>query len=385
MPAQIGVDSTIGVKNEVSWGTEITVDRFYEMRTESIKLQRQLIPSEGLRSGRRNLNRSDTYRFYNKGAAGDVEMEWMNKGMGWWLKHMLGLVTSNANTPVAGAHQHVGSILSTSGSAFTLQVAKDTMPFTYIGCKLTGWSLECAVDELLVFTPSIRAKAEVAARFVTDGVTTNASTTVTSATALFTAYDVGKKIAGTGIPAAATIVSVTSATAVVISAAATASGTALTLTIGTPEATASYPAGLVPMSFIEGSVTLGGVALDVKAFDLSCDMNLPERWFFGAISKEPIDQGRTIEGSFDTEYEDNGLYQRFVTGTEGTLTLVFSTASQGLFVTGTTPYTLTITGTVRLEGDTPNVSGPEIIEQTTPFTVLNDTFTITAVNGDAVA
>lgn len=67
---------------------------------------------------------------------------------------------------------------------------------------------------------------------VTDGVTTNTSTTVTSATAFFTDDDIGVTISGTNIPASTTIVSVTNTTTVVISAAATGSGTGITFTLG---------------------------------------------------------------------------------------------------------------------------------------------------------
>lgn len=67
-------------------------------------------------------------------------------------------------------------------------------------------------------------------RTVADGVL-NSSTTVTSATAVFTANDVGAAIVGTGIPGGATIVSRTNATTVVISAAATATSSGVTLTI----------------------------------------------------------------------------------------------------------------------------------------------------------
>ena|SRR5246127_2346 len=71
-------------------------------------------------------------------------------------------------------------------------------------------------------------------RTVTDGVTTNLSTTVTSATAAFTSSDVGQKITGTGIPTNTTIASVTNSTTAVLSAAATASNTGVTLNIVTP-------------------------------------------------------------------------------------------------------------------------------------------------------
>lgn len=69
-----------------------------------------------------------------------------------------------------------------------------------------------------------------AARSVTDGVT-NSTTTVTSATAAFSSLDVGATIVGTGVPALATIVSVTNGTTVVISASATATASGVTLTI----------------------------------------------------------------------------------------------------------------------------------------------------------
>ena len=381
-PVQVGVEAGFGVKDESSWGQEVVVDRFFEIRSESVQLQRQLIESEGLRANRRNLQRSGIYSFYHKGATGDVVMEWMNKGMGWWLKHMMGTVTTTGANP----YTHTGTITTTTGKSFTAQVARDTFPFTYSGCKLSSWELACGLDEILVLTASLMAKAEVATRFVTDGVTTNADATVTSATAGFTSYDVGKKISGAGIPAATTILSVTNATTIELSANATATATGVTLTIGTPEAASSYPTGMVPLSFVHGALSIGAVSTDISAFTLSCDMNLPERWFFGGINKEPLDQGRTITGSFDSEFEDTTLYQRFVTGTEAALTLTFSTAAQGLYVTGTTPYSLTITcPAVRYDGETPNVEGPEIIGQTTPFTVLNDDMTIAAVNGDSTA
>lgn len=69
-----------------------------------------------------------------------------------------------------------------------------------------------------------------ATRVVSDGVL-NSTTTVTSATAAFTAADVGATITGTGIPANTTIASVTNSTTVVLSAAATATANNVTLTI----------------------------------------------------------------------------------------------------------------------------------------------------------
>jgi hypothetical protein len=70
-------------------------------------------------------------------------------------------------------------------------------------------------------------------RSVSDGVL-NSTTTVTSATAIFTSADVGKVISGAGIPAGNTIASVTNATTIVLSQAATATASGVALVIGGP-------------------------------------------------------------------------------------------------------------------------------------------------------
>jgi prepilin-type N-terminal cleavage/methylation domain-containing protein len=73
-----------------------------------------------------------------------------------------------------------------------------------------------------------------ASRSVNDGVTVNGNTTVVSPTVAFTAADVGASISGDGIPGGTTITSVTSGSAAVISAAASATGTGITLKLGPP-------------------------------------------------------------------------------------------------------------------------------------------------------
>ena len=70
-----------------------------------------------------------------------------------------------------------------------------------------------------------------APRTVTDGVTTNLSTTVTSATAFFNQSDIGATITGTGIQSLTTIASVTNATTAVLSLPATASAGSISFTI----------------------------------------------------------------------------------------------------------------------------------------------------------
>jgi prepilin-type N-terminal cleavage/methylation domain-containing protein len=70
------------------------------------------------------------------------------------------------------------------------------------------------------------------ARTVSDAVTSNNSATLTSALANFTSSDVGKSIAGTGIPTGTTIQSYTNATTVTMSNSATADASGAEAVIG---------------------------------------------------------------------------------------------------------------------------------------------------------
>lgn len=94
-------------------------------------------------------------------------------------------------------------------------------------------------------------------RIVNDGHTTNASTTVTSATANFLAGDVGASIAGTNIPAGATIATRTSATTITISAPATGTTTTANLTVGLTAA--NFPALSVGLNETGGT---SGIVID---------------------------------------------------------------------------------------------------------------------------
>src|SRR4029077_7171526 len=69
-------------------------------------------------------------------------------------------------------------------------------------------------------------------RTVSDAVTTSGSAILPSATAAFTAIDVGISVAGVNIPAGTTIQSVTNSTNVVLSGNATATSANATVTFG---------------------------------------------------------------------------------------------------------------------------------------------------------
>ncbi|MCK9900404.1 polysaccharide deacetylase family protein [Frankia sp. Cpl3] len=101
-----------------------------------------------------------------------------------------------------------------------------------------GTPFEFRKDLLALATLSV-GRRQVFADFTT----TNGSTTVSSGSVGFRADDVGLSISGTGIPAATTIAAVVSPTQATMSAAATASATNVTVTLGRPASGSVTSAG----------------------------------------------------------------------------------------------------------------------------------------------
>lgn len=154
------IDSQLGVKNETMYGTAVTVDRFFEYRSENIGWDGggpDRIDSQGIRTGERVLA-SDRFAIGKYGLSGSFELEWLTAGMGWWLHHMMGTVDTSAVVDSNYTHNAFpAQIGSASGDSFTAQVNRPfylgaNQPVTFEGGKITGWELGCGVDDLLVAT-----------------------------------------------------------------------------------------------------------------------------------------------------------------------------------------------------------------------------------------
>lgn len=130
-----------------------------------------------------------------------------------------------SNTPGPGTYARQDTTTTTiwgspSGGSITNSASPGTVSFTGMpACNIKSIELWDSVT-----------------RSVADASITNTSTTITSATIAFTAADVGQKISGTGIPSGTptTIASVTNSTTAVMSAAATATTTNLSVQLVTP-------------------------------------------------------------------------------------------------------------------------------------------------------
>lgn len=142
-------------------------------------------------------------------------------------------------------------------------------------------------------------------------------------------------------------------------------------------ATLTYDSEIDPFTFVEGSLTIAGSVVEVK----SCDYNIAttlatDRHRVGANAGKPkkalVNGLAVIGGSFVADFESMTLYNRYVAGTSATLVLAFNAGAD---------RQLTITSNVRFDGETPNVGGYELLEQSQPFTAFGstDALAITAV------
>ena len=154
--------------------------------------------------------------------------------------------TGTSQTLTIGANEQVSTTREvtdaqiTSGST-TLSSASANFQASDVQLPVTGCGIPTGtyINSVTDASDVVLSQAATITRpfAVIDGVTTSGSATVTSATANFsTACDADKFISGAGIPAGAYIKTVTNATTVTLSAKATATGAGVSLT-ETPGAT----------------------------------------------------------------------------------------------------------------------------------------------------
>jgi len=142
------------------------------------------------------------------------------------------LFIANPQGVVAGLSANNG-VVTTSGATGALLTDANGTAYSVLGTagnNVTDFAAKNAGGWLMV--PAYTASAAATANYtqtLTGGATVAASATVTVAST--TGLVVGAGISGTGIPAGATIVSITNATSLVISAPATAAGTLQTFTV----------------------------------------------------------------------------------------------------------------------------------------------------------
>jgi hypothetical protein len=213
------------------------------------------------------------------------------------------------------------------------------IPSTWTGCKVLDWDLACSQNKVATLGLNVVAQnATFGSRVVTDGATTSGSYAFTSATGAFTAADVGKVVTATGVPTGATILAVSSTSAVTLSATATATGSGLSTTIGLGLATATYLAGQSkPLKSNHMSVTIAGVPVDAVDLGIKGNNGLDDqRRFLGQkVRKEPLRaKPRTYTATMTGEFRDLSNRLRQLNGVEASFVANFTVGVAQVEISG---------------------------------------------------
>lgn len=251
------VESQAGAKTESTYGTAVTVDKFFEFNEEDIQFEHARLDATGMRTGALG-RRSDRRVTYAKGGSGPIKFYPLSKGFGWWLQHLIG-GTVTTSGPGDSAYTHTAAIAAAgrlTSKSFTLQVNRkdNTLTdriWTFEGGKVTKWGLACDTEGLLECT--------VECDF--EDVKTNTSL-----------------------------------------------------------ASASYPTGQEPFAFVGASVTYSGASIELKKFGIECTdqgLDVDRRLIrANALKKEPVEK-QLPEFKWTGEMELSGLteWNRFASST----------------------------------------------------------------------
>jgi hypothetical protein len=136
-------------------------------------------------------------------------------------------------------------------------------------------------------------------------------------------------------------------------------------------------------TFVHGSLEIASSEVCIDSFSLtgSNELDVQHKICSVDAGKPTIREAgrRNYGGSFVADFSSLTQYQRYVNGTEAALSLEFEV---------TTSAKLVIAGNVRFDGETPVVSGPEVLKQPSTFKFVSSTsdaaaFTATLTNTDS--
>lgn len=156
MAIKTGIAGQFGIKAESTYGTPVTVDRFYEFVSESIDIDIAKVDAPMIGGGR--FQRNDRVKTFLRGAGGPVDFILTNKNFGLLLEHAIGQNTvtgASANK----THTLIPDAAALQGKSLTVQVGRPDVggtvrAFTFEGGKIKDWELKADVDGPVHFIPN---------------------------------------------------------------------------------------------------------------------------------------------------------------------------------------------------------------------------------------
>lgn len=304
------LDSAILLGKETTYGTPATLTRGYEGHADALSRQVEYLESTGFRPGLQTI-RSDRRKPVLQGAEGDLEVDFLNRGMGLFFDLAFGATSGPTQIGTTGVYETTFTTNATGPvSSATVQVIRSTVeastqPFTYHGCMATSWTLAAEAGGLVMATLSFDAEDE---------------DTSTAA--------------------------------------------------GTP----SYPANARPFDWTQVVVKVDGTPVDFSSFSVEAGNGLKtDRRFLrgSALKKKPVrSEVPELTGTLNGEFRDTDLYSKFVNGDVVALTITATGDTIGATASNF-GFELSLPA-VMLDGSTPAAALDDVTSQEVPFRVLWD-------------
>ncbi|WP_416983554.1 phage tail tube protein [Streptomyces sp. T028] len=157
-----GLGAQLGVAAESSYGTFTASTRFTEFTKQSLALKKTTAQSAGIAAGRL-LPLSSRRVVTRQEAAGSVDMEVANKGMGLWVQGLMGTTVTPVQQGATTAYLQTHTLASVAGKSLTIQMGVPlttgtVTDKTFLGCRITSGEFACGVGEMLTASYEIDAK-----------------------------------------------------------------------------------------------------------------------------------------------------------------------------------------------------------------------------------
>jgi hypothetical protein len=339
-----GLSGQVGAVAETTYGTPVTVTRFYEFLSENFVFNPAFLDGQGLKAGQA-FNRATRTVVSQADVNGDLTMEHTSgeaatavaDSMGFWWKYALGSAFTTPTLVLGTAFQQVHVNGSKAGQFLTCQVGRPQIsgvtvqPFTYTGVKLTDWEFSCNDNQI--------AQLKVTA----DGQTELTST----------------GLAAASYPTPNGLFSFANATTMTLGGTAT-----------TTAGVTSVASGVAVASRVNGITIAGSTPMKVDRYGLGN----------AGLKGEPIENAiPTITGTLSTEFfSRTELYDVFKANTTQPFQLDFTkfdsagNDANGV-AAGPNPYRLSfIMPAVRFKTAAVNIGGPDVIPQSIGFQAYDD-------------
>lgn len=332
-----GLGSQIGIAQETTPGTAVTVTRFLEFNKESLQFTQESIQGKGLHAGGQ-YDRLGRYVRTTKTVAGSIDMDVATKGMGLLFAHMLGSTGAATQIGSTAAWKQIHTPGPLQGRSLTIQKAVPqatdgvAKAYTYSGAKIPEWTLSNAVGEILTLSLNVDAWDEVD--------TTPLAAASYPLAEVFHFAQAAVKFGGT----------------------------------------AAINTGVT-------SITGGTAVAGLSAFELKgTNPMATDRFFLGSsgLKAEQIENDyRSISGSFDGEFSKSTLYDLFKNATTTPVQITYT----GSVIESGNACTLDIVlPAVKFSTGTNQVDGPDIVKTKLEFVALDDQTTtpiqITYISSD---